>query len=253
MITSIVILLDGRDSIATLTLSTAKVALLLANNTMHIGVQLGNLSLTDDSSMATNSSAYKQLVSIEGSNLLDLTYETFDDETAAAPGGVNSAVTLRSGSVKVHFLEEPFHDLYAFLIKFARLKTLYDSATQAAVQKASEISRMKFDVSIQSPVVIIPDRSFESSEHLVLRLGEITAKNEYSAKSSTILAGLTGISLTSTAEIEDETVSLSIVEAVDIHANVINHDEPDVDTQDHRTPPESEVCLLHSFERSGLT
>lgn len=215
---------------------------------MHIGVQLGNLSLIDDSSLATHSAAYKQLISIEGSNLLDLTYETFDSEAAATSGGVNSAVTLRSGSVKLHFLEEPLHDLYAFLIKFARLKSLYDSATQAAVQRASEISRMQFNVSIQSPIIIIPDPSLHSNEHLVLRLGEVTAKNEYSENSSKISAGLTGISLTSTAEVDKEAVSLSIVEAVDIHADVINHEETDVGTNDPRVPPESEVCfrrLIH--------
>ena len=64
----------------------------------------------------------------------------------SVPGGADSAVTLQLGTIKIHFLEHPLHDLYSFMIKFARLKGLYDSTMQAAVQKASEIQKMEFDL-----------------------------------------------------------------------------------------------------------
>ena len=74
----VVILLDVDTRIATLALSTANVSLVLENSGMRVEVQLGNLSLTDDSSQPARFDAYKELVTTEGSNLLDLTYETFN-------------------------------------------------------------------------------------------------------------------------------------------------------------------------------
>jgi vacuolar protein sorting-associated protein 13A/C len=136
-----VILLDVVTRIATLVLSTTNVPHVLENSAMKVEVQLGNLSLMDDSSQPTRFDAYEELVRIEGRNLLDLTYETFNAHMRSAAGGVDSAVTLRSGSIKIRFAERPLHDLHPFMIQFARLKCLYDSATHAAA--ASEIQKMK--------------------------------------------------------------------------------------------------------------
>lgn len=216
-------LLDINIRIATLTLSTAKVGLALENGEMKVGVQLGSLSLMDDSSQPTNVDAYKELVTIEGSNLLDLTYETFDTHLRSLPGGVDSAVTLRSGTIKIHFLERPLHDLYFFMIKFARLKSLYDSATQAAVQRAAEIQKMKFDVFIQSPVIVFPDPALKSDQRLVVRLGEVSAQNEYLDRAVEANAGLRGISLTSEVPVDGKIVALSIVNAVNIDTHVIQN------------------------------
>lgn len=216
----LVLLLNGRNLIATLALSTANVSLKLHDNTMQIEVQLGNFTLTDESSIPTSRPEYKQIVSIEGSNLLDLTYETFDMESHPPEDGANSSVSLRSGSIKVHFLEQPLHDIYAFLIKFARLKSLYDMASQAAVQKASEIQRMRFDVSVQSPIIVFPDESVHSQRHLILRLGGVATHNEYSGDMGKIVAGLTGISVVSAVPTDGEDMTLSIVDAIDINANV---------------------------------
>ena len=236
------ILLDVDTQIATLGLSTANVALMLESGTMRIGVQLGNLSLTDDSSQPTKFDAYKELVTIEGSNLLDLTYETFDVNKRSVPGGADSAVTLRSGSIKIHFLERPLHDLYSFMIKFARLKNLYDSATQAAVQKASEIQKMEFDVSIQSPIIVFPDQSLQSDQRLIVRLGEVSAGNEFLDTMARTNASLRGISLTSEFPVDGELVVLSIVDAVDINANVVQHFE--THASETNPAPESEVWFL---------
>ncbi|KAF8311204.1 hypothetical protein DL93DRAFT_2229838 [Clavulina sp. PMI_390] len=247
------ILLDGSTKIATLELSQAKVALLLAG-AMRVDVQLGNLLLIDDSSVATRLPEYKELITIEGSNLLDLTYETFGEEARAAPGGVDSAVTLRSGSVKVHFLEQPLHDLYGFLIKFARLKSLYDSATQVAAQRAAEIeiARMKYDVVVQSPIIVFPDPSMKSDHVLTMRLGEVSAKNEYGEGFTKIQAGLHGISLTSAASVAEEIVTLSMVDAVDIDTVVIQH-LGGTPADAKIPPPETEIHVAMSDVRMALT
>lgn len=215
-------------------MSAADVALLVRSNTIRVAVQLGNLSLSDDSDLPTRLPAFKQILSIEGNDLADFTYETFDHENKETFTGVNSSVTLRSGALKIHFLEKPLHSVYHFLVKFARLKGLYDAATQAAVQRASEIQRMKFDISIQSPIIIFPSDSINSDDKLIMRLGKITAQNDYQGDTSTVVASLSGISLTSETTVDGQTSELTIVSSVQINADVIQNSV--VDNTDSRKP-----------------
>lgn len=236
-------MLDGSSQLATLALSAADVAVLLRAGTLRIGARLGSLSLTDDSNLATRDPEHKQILSIEGDDLADFSYETFDPADRDTIQGVNSSVYLRSGALKLHFLEKPLHDIYHFLVKFARLKGLYDAATQAAVQRASEIQRMKFDVTIQSPILVFPTESLDSDDKLLVRLGKITAKNSYEGDVGTISASLTGINVTSETSIESEISSLKIIETVDITANVIQR-PAEVNTRPDQTRlPDTEVCF----------
>src|SRR5260370_13868056 len=184
-----VILLDNRR-VATLALSTARVTLMLQSNTMQLDLQLGNLSLTDDLDETSGFKDHRSILSIEGDNLADLTYETFDVRVDSNKR-ISAALMLRSGSPKIHVLEKPLHNIYQFLVKFARLKSLYDAATEAAVQRASEIQRIQFDVTIQSPIIVFPAKIVDNQDRLVMRLGRIAARNEYNERSSSIEAHLT--------------------------------------------------------------
>lgn len=186
---------------------------------MQLALQLGNLSLTDDSEDTLGFKDYRSILSIEGNNLADLTYETFDLRVDPDKR-ISGALTLRSGSPKIHVLEKPLHSIYQFLVKFARLKNLYDAATQVAVQRASEIQRMQFDVTVQSPIIVFPAKIVDSQDRLVMRLGRIAAKNEYKEHSSSIDASLTGISLTSESADNQTTGSLKMLDSVDISAEV---------------------------------
>ncbi|KAF8335473.1 vacuolar protein sorting-associated protein 13 [Cantharellus anzutake] len=219
------ILIDNRR-IATLSLSTAKVTLLLQSNTLQLTLQLGNLSLIDDSKGTIGFKANNSVLSIEGDNLADLTYETFDLQ-AHPDKKVNSSVDLRSGSLKFYVLEKPLHDLYQFLVKFARLKSLYDAAREAAVQRASEIQKMQFNVAIQSPILVFPSEITSSQHRLVMRLGKIAAKNDYLEHSSHIGASLTGISLTSENDHNQLPNLLKMLDFVDIYADINQFDNSD--------------------------
>ncbi|ELU43058.1 vacuolar protein sorting-associated protein vps13 [Rhizoctonia solani AG-1 IA] len=154
-LTSIQLLLMNGKKIGTLVLPSANVEVLLRPGSMLVEAKLGQLSLSDDSDTPVCSKEFKQLLAIEGEDLANFKYETFDP-TDPDFDGINSSIHLRAGSLKLTFAEEPLRDLYDFLVKFARLKSLYDSATQAAVQRAAEISKMKFDVVVQSPILIFP-------------------------------------------------------------------------------------------------
>lgn len=116
--------------LATLSLSTAKTTVLLFSNTMNIHARLGSLSLSDDSDEKTIVPEFKQIMSIEGDNLAEFRYETFDPNDKENYKGIKSSVYLAAASVKLHYLEQPLHDIYLFLTKLAKLKGLYDAATQ---------------------------------------------------------------------------------------------------------------------------
>jgi len=173
-----VILLNASRAIATLDLSTADVALLIRGETLRVVGRLGNLTFADNSNAQFKHPALKEILSIEGSNFADFSYETFDPAEETFPG-INSKVVLHAGSIKLNFLEQPLHDLYEFVFNLAKLKGLYDAAAEVAVQSASGIQRMQFDISVKTPIVVFPREPSTTEDALVLKLGEIIAKNQY--------------------------------------------------------------------------
>lgn len=235
-----VILMNDGVKLSTLMLSTANVSVLLGSNTMLVTGRLGSLNLVDGSDMYTIRSQFKQILSIEGANFAEFSYQTFDPTDHETYTGVKSKVHLAAGSIKINFLEEPLHDVYLFLTKLARLKGVYDAATQAAVQRAQEIERMQFDVSVKTPIIVFPSDSADSPDRLTMRLGELSANNSFDGPSSTITAGLTGIQLTSDFESVDGSSTLKIIDDINIFAEV--KQTTDIDRNIDFNRPDSQVC-----------
>ncbi|KAG8691548.1 hypothetical protein FRC11_001538 [Ceratobasidium sp. 423] len=206
--------------------------------------------IIDDSDIPVCSKGFKQLLTIEGEDLADFKYETFDP-TDPNFDGINSSVHLRAGSLKLTFVEEPLRDLYDFLVKFARLKSLYDSATQAAVQRAAEISKMKFDVVVQSPILVFPCNPAMSEDMMIVKLGEIVASNEYEGDDSRINAGLRGIRLSSQLSDGSEKRNLRVMEDVDITASIEQY--TNVDRSAHPNKPDTYIDIKMSDIRVALT
>jgi vacuolar protein sorting-associated protein 13A/C len=217
--TSPVMLINSQISIATLSLSTANVALLLRPNTMRITGRLGSLSLSNDSKEYVVLSEFSQMMSIEGDDFAEFRYQTFDPKEQAY-AGIKSSVYFNAASVKFQFLERPLHDIYMFIFKLAKLKGFYDAATQAAVQKASEIERMQFEVGIQSPILVFPSNPAVSQDTLVMRLGAIGAQNKYEGNLNKISGSLSGIQLTSTIHGDGVPLALKIIDDITITADI---------------------------------
>ncbi len=90
-------------------------------------------------------------------------------------------------------MEKTVRDLVTFAVKFGRPEAVYDAASQPPAQRAAEVTRMHYDVVISTPIIVLPREGAESPDTLVLRLGEIAAKNAYFSDpndTSTIDAGL---------------------------------------------------------------
>ncbi|KAL0252508.1 hypothetical protein I308_101900 [Cryptococcus tetragattii IND107] len=214
---------NNANKFALLALPSADVAILLRSGGLRVGARLGNLSLEDLSEEPVADTSFKKLLSIEGGELADFSYETFDPTDKETFPGYNSSVNLRAGSFKFTFMEKPISDLYAFATKFARMKAVYDAAQQAAVQRASEVTRMHFDVVIKTPIIILPRDGIISPDRLILRLGEIIAKNEYfndPDDTSAIDASLRGISVASEIIVGDKKATLQMINDVAITASI---------------------------------
>ncbi|KAI0321342.1 hypothetical protein OF83DRAFT_1274656 [Amylostereum chailletii] len=245
-----VILINGNLALATLALSTADARVSLRPNAMDVHVHLGTLSLTDDSQLDTALPEFKQLMSIEGDNLAEIRYQTFDPSDKENYKGIKSAINLTAASVKFHVLERPLHDLYVFLTKLAKLKGLYDTATQVAVQRASEIERMQFEISVKSPIIVFPANPTSSSSVLTMRLGEITAKNTYADDSLKTSASLRGLQLAHTAYHDQAPATLKLIEDIEIIAEI---NQPNNPSSTEKPQPDTQVSLTISDIKLFLT
>ena len=163
---------------------------------------------------------YSQILSIEGEDFADFQYQTFDP-TDASYQGIKSLVTLNTASVKFQFLGGPLHGIYMFFVKLAKLKGLYDAATQAAVQSAPDVERMQFKISIKSPIVVFPTDPEHSRDNLVMRLGEISASNKSEQAKTTVSATLRGLQLVSNMYRDDVASTLKIIDDIAVTATVV--------------------------------
>jgi vacuolar protein sorting-associated protein 13A/C len=208
---------------ALLALPSADVAVLLRAGTLRVSARLGALSLEDLSQPSVADPAFKKLLAIEGGDLADFSYETFDPSDNETFPGYNSSIHLRAGSFKFTFMEQPIRDLLTWATKFAKMKAVYDAASQAAVQRASGVTRMHYDVVVKTPIIVLPRDGLVSPDRLVLRLGEIVGKNEYlgDAEDTCITnAGLSGINVSSEIETNAMRSSLQMINDVAITAKI---------------------------------
>ncbi|KAA1100602.1 hypothetical protein PGTUg99_027292 [Puccinia graminis f. sp. tritici] len=211
---------DGRR-LATLSLSSADVSVLLNGPTMRINARLGNLTLEDDT-VESNNAKFQRLVEIQGDDLANFQYETFLKGDSTYPGH-DSMVYLRSGSIQFTVVESIWHRLLVFFSKFAQMKAVMDAASAAARQQANDLSqtttKMHYDILIRTPIIIFP-LDGNSTDSLIAYLGEINASNSFSGSGdelvTTTRAGLHNIRLTSELSHEGKSNTLEILGDVNI-------------------------------------
>ena len=241
--------------LATLSLNSADVGLFLTGASMNVAARLGNLSLIDDINQgAPSDSPLRKLVTIEGDDLADFKYQTFDAKDQSYPG-YDANVFLRSGSIKVNFLEEPFRKIISFLVKFGQMQAIFNAARQAAANQASQMqestSKMHFDVLIKTPILVFPRVMVADKPRDVLTayLGEIYASNEFvkfdetGGEGNKIAAGIRNVRLTSDFHYDDDrSEELEMIDKVDLDFKVTSgeHREgskrPDLEVEGKMSP-----------------
>lgn len=224
--------------LATLSFNHADVGVFILGKTMRIGAKLGDLTLVDDVNVgASEESAFRQLVTIQGEELADFRYETFDASNKKAYPGYDSSIFLRAGSIKVNFLEEPFRKIIDFLVKFGKMQAIYNSARQAAANQAQQLQqstgRFKFDVIVNTPIIVFPrDLTIERRKRdlVTAYLGEIYVQNEFAPLDDSenaeiamkLSAGIRNIRLTSLLHYPNgESEELEMIDHVDLGFNIV--------------------------------
>jgi len=219
--------------LATLSLNHADVGIFLHGKTMRVSSKLGDLSLVDEVNLGVDEdSNLRQLVTIQGNELADFRYETFDTTTAEAYPGYDSSIFLRAGSLKVNFVEEPFRKIIDFLVKFGKMQAIYNAARQAAANQATQMqessAKFKFDIVVSTPIVVFPRvlvPGRPKRDLVTAYLGEIYAQNKFvplddSENAETamkISAGVRKIRLTSDFYYSDDrSQELEMIDQVDV-------------------------------------
>lgn len=242
--------------LATLSLNSADVGIFLMGKSMKIDTRLGSLSLLDDVNQgASTDSSLRQLITIQGDELADFSYQTFDMDDESYPG-YDSKVYLRSGSIKVNFLEEAFRKIIDFAVKFGKMQAIFNAARQAAANQANQIqenaSKMHFDIVVKTPIVVFPRVMVEDKPRdlLTAYLGEIYMANEFvlldgskSVVANKLSAGIRNIRLTSDFHYaQDVSEELEMIDKVDLDFKItyLEHqtgiDRPDIEIEGSISP-----------------
>lgn len=175
------------ELLATISFSTADVAVLMRGATMRVAARLGSLSLVDNQLRSYGRPEFAKVLAIEGDELADFAYETFDPKDTEVYPGYDSSVWLRTGSLRFTVLEEPLQDLMQFARQFSEMRTSPDTTQNAssipavssqAADSEQQASKMHYDVIIKTPIVVLP-RSSEQTDVVVANLGEIYAHNTF--------------------------------------------------------------------------
>lgn len=231
-----VILNNDGIRLATLSLTSAVVNVFLSGKTMRVGARLGALDLVDDVNQGVSEeSNLRQLVSIQGDELADFRYETFDPSSSSYPGHDNE-IYLRSGSLKINFVTEPFRKIMEFGVKFGKMQAIFNAARQAAANQASKVQesagKMRFDILIKTPIVAFPRMVITDSPErdlVTAYLGEIYANNKFvpvegsdsSDIANKLSVGIHNIRLTSTFHYTEKRVEeLEMIDKVNLDFNI---------------------------------
>ncbi|KAL2145881.1 hypothetical protein VTI28DRAFT_5963 [Corynascus sepedonium] len=219
--------------LATLSFNHADVGVFLLGRSMRVSTKLGDLNLVDDVNLGiSEDSSLRQLVTIQGDELADFRYETFDPTNTEQYPGYDSSIFLRAGSVKVNFVEEPFRKIVDFLVKFGKMQAIYNAARQAAANQANQLQqnqgRIQFDVVVKTPIVVFPRVVVPEGpkrDLITAYLGEIYAQNKFAplddSENSDIAmklsAGIRNIRLTSNFHYSDDREEeLELIDHVDL-------------------------------------
>ncbi|KAI9493351.1 hypothetical protein BDB00DRAFT_946102 [Zychaea mexicana] len=190
--------------LATAELSHGDMTTVMAHGTTQVAAKFANFTLTDDLSPPAEPQQQKsydsrQLLTIQGEELIDLRFETFVDDE------YDQSLYIKMGSAQFTFLEQPVRQLLEFLSKFAAMKSVYDRARQAALESAQQFqqsaAKTHFDIVIQTPVVLFPEMHEHPLDVVVAHLGEIKTSNTFMTEQdmcmNVIKADVRAINLTS--------------------------------------------------------
>lgn len=265
---------DYGEKLATMTLEDAKVSMFMLPDSLKLNTTIGGFSLIDNFR-----STPQKLISINGDELGQLYYETYDPQTNIRPYG--SELKFESKSVVVWFMEDSFNRLYSFLNQFQQMKYIYDQARDAALDQANNVeypSNTKIEILIRAPIFVFPqmlDPTKDKYDSITANLGEISVVNKFEVEKDMVFnlmtATLTNTKISSSFHLYDGSLQeLNIIEQLDIQFDINSYtgnllDRPDIVAKGGITGKEILLtewqaftilqilkCFPRTFEASGV-
>ena len=215
---------DETGELATLNLSNGSVNCYLLPEKMKVVGKLGNLELKDN--LHEGLDLYvRQLISMQGGEVADFTYETFDQMVNKET--FTSRFKFNANSLKINFVEQAFGRLFEYMNNFQKMKGIYDTAREAAYNQTptlDSIDNVKLEVLVKTPIIEFPtvvDPVNGIIDNVTFYLGEFFMNNQFTKTSekgttNTINTGLRSIKATSLFHLENGEQNLELVEDVDM-------------------------------------
>lgn len=238
----IVVLNEDGIKLTTLQLSTALIDVFVLPEQLEVKGKLGALTLHDETNQGSpRNSIFRSLISIEGDNLAEFVYKTYDLETNKEE--YQSSIEFHSAAMKINFVEDAFGKIFAYLNKFQKMKAIYDSAREAAINQASQIegtAKIKMDFLVKAPTIYFPKLNVPENENcdmLIAQLGELYLSNVFENKSDAvhnlITAGIRNVQLSTEFYFDEDVKQVGkIVDDLDIgfHIDYVEDFHPDIPT-----------------------
>ena len=229
-----------RGSLASAVLTKAKIKVdLRENETMAVFMSLGMVRIKDMISRVEKQQFNEFIGMKEGKKFFDLILETYKPTLQGYPG-YDTLLKIRGGAVQLTYLEDFYTELLDYLNQFVELSVMVEQARKAAVQQAEQISqnssRMRLDVELDSPVLVVP-KSLASSDRMLVYLGALAVQSTFVDQSGVACTrydiALKNIGLRSS--IAAEAKEMPVLDDLDLKMNVClpiedaAHSIPEVD------------------------
>jgi vacuolar protein sorting-associated protein 13A/C len=137
---------------------------------------------------------YRQIAAVEDTEALRVDVTIFnhatENEGYVDMDAVDIAVRLSAGRLKAVYISSFVQDLLSFVDHFQAAKAAVIEASSAAAQAAKQnvqrvyvqATRLKLDVQIKAPVIIVPQTS-KASDALIIDLGQLVVNNQFELRS----------------------------------------------------------------------
>ncbi|EDK46335.1 conserved hypothetical protein [Lodderomyces elongisporus NRRL YB-4239] len=213
----VVIFNDDGFKLATATLETAQINMNILPESMDIEGRLGSITVLDNmSSLQANDLQEQKLIHMNGDNLAELSYKTYDVHVEDRP----SELVFKTGALTINFVESSFNRLVEYFDQFLKMKAIYDGARMAALNEDTQLPvKLKFDILIKAPTVYFP---VQQDNRFVANFGELYAKNDYKGANmkNCITAGIRNVSFASYIKFSNVVQNLNIVDNLDLTFDV---------------------------------
>jgi hypothetical protein len=174
------------------------------DSVLHISGYLGGICLAHPEAISNTN--WPKLVSISGDKILHFQFSKFNRASPTYPG-YDLSLLAQMSSLQVNFVNASIQELVVYFGAFDKMRKAielttayyYNASIDAVRQAAEAATKVRLQVTIQNPTIVVPQSS-TNSRHILLDLGKITLHNSWQTLDTgveleTMEATVTGLNL----------------------------------------------------------